>query len=364
MSEGISTQPFRKIIHIDMDAFFASVEQRDFSKYRNKPLVVGGRGPRSVVAAASYEAREFGVRSAMPMRQALKQCPHLIITPHRFDVYKSVSKQIREIFYQYTDLVEPLSLDEAFLDVTENKPGYKSAMYIGYEIKRKILETTQLTATAGISINKFIAKVASGMNKPNGMTVILPEEVETFVANLEIGQFFGVGKATLQKMHQHQIWFGRDLLKYSEVELIELFGKMGRYFYKVSRGIDDRPVKPHRERKSISSENTFTIDLEQVTDIFEQIEKLCQDVASSLTKLNTRAQTVQLKIRYADFETITRQKTLLHFIQTQEDILKTVHEILSQEDFFKRPVRLLGVGVAKLEKPEDQQQLSLPFQGI
>jgi DNA polymerase-4 len=361
MPEKNLQQYIRKIIHIDMDAFFASVEQRDFPEYRDKPLVVGGKGPRSVVAAASYEARKYGIHSAMPMAQALKRCPHLVITPHRFDVYKSVSKQIREIFFEYTDLVEPLSLDEAFLDVTTNKVGKKSAMYIAYQIKHKIFQSTNLTSSAGVSINKFIAKVASGMNKPNGMTVILPEEVETFVANLEISNFFGVGKVTLQKMHQHQIYFGRDLLRFSEVELIQHFGKMGRYFYRVSRGIDNREVKPHRERKSISSEHTFRYDLEEVADIFESLENLSEDVSNSLKKLKTRAQTVQIKIRYADFETITRQKTLLQFIHLKEDILKTVHEILTQEDFFRRPVRLLGVGVSKLEKTEEQHQLTLPF---
>ncbi len=344
-----------------MDAFFASVEQRDQPEYRGKPLVVGGNGPRAVVAAASYEARQFGVRSAMPVSIARQKCPGLRIVPHRFDVYKSVSRQIREIFYAYTDLVEPLSLDEAYLDVTENTPGHPSAIFIAREIKRRILEQTQLTASAGISVNKFVAKVASGMNKPNGLTVILPEEVPDFVANLEIGKFFGVGKATLKKMHAHHIHFGRDLLSWSLVDLIRVFGKMGTYFYKVSRGIDDRPVKPHRERKSVSSEHTFRHDLTEIGDILHRLEMLSEDVARTLQKLNARVQTVQVKVRYPDFETITRQKTLPFFISSKEEIQDTLQEILAQENLFEKPVRLLGVGVTKLEKKKNKTQLTLPF---
>ncbi len=344
-----------------MDAFFASVEQRDNPEYRGKPLVVGGNGPRSVIAAASYEARKYKVRSAMPTAQALQLCPHLLIVPHRFNVYKDVSKQIRGIFHEYTDLVEPLSLDEAYLDVTENKINHKSAIYIASEIKRKIKQLTQLTASAGVSNSKFVAKVASGMNKPDGLTVILPEEVEDFVSNLPINKFFGVGKATLKKMHKQNIRFGRDLLEFDEIALVQKFGKMGRYFYKVSRGVDDRPVNSERVRKSISSENTYSKDLHENSEILKHLEKLTEDVVRSIEKIQTKAQTVQVKVRYRDFETLTRQKTVSGWLTSKDDIWPIVKEIIDSIDTMGKPIRLLGVGVAKLEQPEQSSQLTIPF---
>ena len=351
----------RKIIHIDMDAFFASVEQRDFPAHRGKPLVVGGRGKRSVIAAASYEARTYGVHSAMPTAQALKLCPHLLIVPHRFDVYKKVSSQIRAIFFEYTDLVEPLSLDEAFLDVTNAKTNDTSAIFIAQMIKYKIQKETQLTASAGISSGKFVAKIASGMNKPNGLTVILPEEVPDFIAALPIEKFFGIGQSTAKKMHHHKIFHGKDLLDFSEIDLVQKFGKMGRNYFNISRGIDNKQVKPNRERKSISSETTFAEDLNDVMQIMEVFEKLSKEVEKALLKLKKKAQTVQIKIRYAGFETLTRQKTSTRYLQTSEDILKFIHDILDQEALLEKPVRLLGVGVSKFEKPDTSGQLKLKF---
>ena len=344
-----------------MDAFFASVEQRDNPEYRGKPLVVGGRGPRSVIAAASYEARKYKVRSAMPTAQALQLCPHLLIVPHRFGVYKEVSRQVRDIFSQYTDLIEPLSLDEAYLDVTENKINHHSAIFIASEIKQQIFRETALTASAGVSNSKFVAKVASGMNKPDGLTVILPENVEEFVANLPIEKFFGVGKATLKKMHDHDIRYGRDLLEYDEIGLVQKFGKMGRYFFRVSRGIDDRPVKTDRIRKSISSENTYAEDLQSEQEITQHLESLTEDVVRSIAKIETRAQTVQIKVRYRNFETLTRQKTVSGWLKTKDDIWPIVQEIMASIDTEGKPIRLLGVGVAKLEQPEQTSQLRIPF---
>ena len=244
----------RKIIHIDMDAFFASIEQRDHSQYRHRPIAVGGKGPRGVVAAASYEARKFGVFSAMPSRTARQKCPDIIFIAPRFDVYKSVSSEIMQIFKDYTDLVEPLSLDEAYLDVTINKMGMNSATLIAKEIKSRIKTEIHLTASAGISINKFLAKVASGMNKPDGLTVILPNEVENFIGKLPIDKFFGVGKVTSAKMKALGIKTGADLHRFSQLDLVRHFGKAGTYFYTVSRGVDDREVKPERIRKSFGAE--------------------------------------------------------------------------------------------------------------
>lgn len=257
MSEDI----IRKIIHIDMDAFFASVEQKDQPDLKGKAIAVGGSSDRGVVAAASYEARKFGVKSAMPSKMALKRCPHLIFVKPRHSRYKEVSNQIMAIFYEFTDLVEPLSIDEAFLDVTHNKKGLPSATAIAEEIKIRVKEETGLTASAGISINKFLAKIASDYQKPDGLFVIKPKMVEEFVEKLNIEKFFGVGKVTAEKMHQIGVFHGKDLKKRSLLELTRLFGKNGAYYYNIARGIDQREVNPNRERKSVSTENTFHDDI-------------------------------------------------------------------------------------------------------
>lgn len=261
----------RKIIHIDMDSFFASVEQRDFPEYKGKALVVGHRGPRSVVAAASYEARKYGVHSAMPMSVALRKCPHLIVTPHRFEVYRSVSAEIREIFHEYTDLVEPLSLDEAYLDVTHPKKGPPSASLIARDIKQEIFDKTGLIASAGVSYNKFLAKIASDMDKPDGFYLIKPEDAESFLENLDVGLFFGVGKKTEERMHRLKIFKGKDLKQFSRHELVKYFGKSGSYFYDAVRGIDDRPVVSSRERKSIGAERTYEEDIFDLSEVRDKM---------------------------------------------------------------------------------------------
>ena len=354
----------RKIIHVDMDAFFASVEQRDDPSLRGKPIVVGGSGKRGVVAAASYEARKYGVRSAMPGVQASKLCPHLIFVPHRFDAYREVSNQIRDIFAEYTDLIEPLSLDEAFLDVTENKFQLKSAINIANQIRRKIYERTQLTASAGVSINKFLAKIASDINKPNGITVILPDEVEVFLEKLDIDKFFGVGKVTSAKMKAMGIFTGKDLKSYSLIELAERFGKFGRYLYNAVRGIDNRPVKPNRIRKSISKETTYTENLMSYDAVKEAITQLSEQLQKSSEKRNILGRTINLKLRYADFETITRSKTISHFSNDSKHIVKICLELIEDLAIEEKGVRLLGVGLSNLNTELSfDYQLSFDFDG-
>ncbi len=299
----------RKIIHMDMDSFFASVEQRDFPEYKGKPLAVGHRGPRSVVAAASYEARKYGVFSAMPMSVALRKCPHLIVVPHRFEVYKEVSANINTIFHEYTDLVEPLSLDEAYLDVTHAKKGSTSASLIAREIKKEIKERTGLIASAGVSYNKFLAKIASDMDKPDGFYLILPEDAEAFLENLEVGLFHGVGKRTEEKMHRMDIFKGGDLKLLPLQDMVKNFGKAGNYFYNVVRGIDERPVVSHRERKSIGAERTFETDLTDLVEVKEKLDAIIDIMWKRCEAKEKKGKTVTLKLRFADFSTITRSNT-------------------------------------------------------
>ena len=347
----------RKIIHIDMDAFFASVEQRDFPELKGKPVVVGGNGERGVIAAASYEARQFGVHSAMSSKIALRRCPHLIFQKHRFEVYKEVSRQIRTIFYEYTDLVEPLSLDEAFLDVTENKKGIDSASQIAREIKQKIQETTQLTASAGVSVNKFLAKVASDQRKPNGIFIIKPKDVMVFIEQLPIEKFFGVGKKTAEKMHALDIHKGKDLQRYDLARLIQYFGKAGKYFYDVSRGEDNRPVVPHRERKSVGIENTFSKDLHDEQQIRHEIGRLKEGLIARLSKAGKSGKTLTLKVKFDNFEQITRSKTLLQTITTK--ILHDLSDDLLKEAPLNRPIRLLGLTVSNFKEEQEQDALQL-----
>ena len=299
----------RKIIHIDMDAFYASVEQRDFPELRGLPVAVGRAEARSVVAAASYEARKYGVRSAMPSMQALRLCPDLHFQPARFEVYRSVSAQIRSIFLDYTDLVEPLSLDEAYLDVSRDKKGIGSATLIALEIKKRIREKTALTASAGVSYNKFLAKMASDYRKPNGIFVVEPHQAEAFIRPLPIEKFYGVGEVTARKFKEMGVHTGADLLKLSRNYLVSRFGKAGAYYYDIVRGIDDRPVEPERIRKSYSVENTYAEDIHDRFGLITELYHLEKRLAGMLERDGVAAKTVVLKVRYHDFTTQSRNHT-------------------------------------------------------
>ena len=308
----------RKIIHVDMDAFYASVEQRDAPELRGKPVAVGGR-QRGVVMAASYEARTFGVRSAMPSATAQRLCAELVFVKPRFDVYKEVSRQIREIFLDYTPLVEPLSLDEAYLDVTTNLKGMPLASEIAREIRARILERTGLTASAGISYNKFLAKLASDHRKPNGQTVIPPEKGPAFVEGLPVAKFHGVGPKTAEKMNGLGIHSGADLKAQSLEFLEQYFGKAGTYYYAIARGHDDRQVVPNRPRKSVGSETTFMQDLGRPAEIEEGIASVLEDVWSYCARTGAAGRTVTVKIKYADFQIVTRSRTLTEPVSSRRD---------------------------------------------
>lgn len=357
----------RKIIHIDMDAFYASVEQRDFPEYRGKPLIVGGSPEgRGVVAAASYEVRKFGVHSAMPAAQAVRLCPQAIFVKPRFEVYREVSDQIREIFFQFTDLVEPLSLDEAYLDVTENHLNLPSATLIAKKIRQLIKEKTRLTASAGVAHNKFLAKVASDLNKPDGLAVIVPDEADEFLEQLEIGEFHGIGDATESKMNSLGIYTGKDLKKWSEIELVEEFGKTGRYYYNIVRGIDKREVKTHRIPKSIGKERTFTEDIDDLGWINNFLSELAAKISDRLNKKNAAGKTVTLKVRYDDFETITRSNSFSHYINEAEDIADAAISLLEETQVGNRKVRLLGITISNLNLNKQGlfKQLEIPFDEI
>ncbi len=339
--------PIRKIIHVDMDAFFASVEQLDNPDLRGKPVAVGGSSDRGVVSAASYEARKFGVRSAMSSIVAKKLCPDLIFVKSNFERYKEVSKKIRTIFLEYTEKVEPLSLDEAYLDVTENKTGNPSATLIAKEIRQKIFEQTGLTASAGISINKFIAKVASDINKPNGQKTIAPEEVLDFLEKLDIRKFYGVGKVTQEKMYNLGIFTGKDLKSKSLEYLTETFGKSGTYYYYVVRGIHKSEVKPNRIRKSLGAERTFFENISSEIFMLERLNDIADEIERRLKKSKVAGKTITLKIKYSDFTLQTRSKTLPYFISDKALILETVKELLYQEKTHNS-VRLLGISLSNL----------------
>lgn len=342
----------RKIIHVDMDAFYASVEQLDFPELRGKPLAVGGGGKRGVVAAASYEARKFGVRSAMPGAQARELCPELIFVPTRFDRYREISQQIREVFYEYTDLVEPLSLDEAYLDVTENKKGNPSATLVASEIRALIKERTGLNASAGISINKFLAKIASDINKPNGQKTIPPEEVIAFLEHLDVRKFYGVGKVTRTKMYELGIFTGMDLKSKSLEFLEEHFGKSGKHYYNIVRGIHRSEVKPFRLQKSLAAEHTFTENISSEIFMMEQLVGIAEAVEQRLRRRKLTGKTVTLKIRYSDFSLRTRSKTMPEYLDSKEEILEVVEELLYQERL-ENSVRLLGISVSNLNNDPD-----------
>lgn len=339
--------PIRKIIHVDMDAFYASVEQMDHPELKGKPLAVGGNEKRGVVAAASYEARKFGVRSAISGVQAKRNCPDLIFVPPRFDRYKEISKEIRKIFYDYTDLVEPLSLDEAYLDVTENKKGNPSASLIAKEIRQRILEEVGLTASAGISINKFVAKIASDYNKPNGQKTVNPEEVLAFLEVLDIRKFHGVGKVTAEKMYQLGIFTGKDLKTKTSEYLTDHFGKSGAYYFDLVRGIHHSEVKPNRIQKSLASEWTFNENLSSEIFMLEKLDKISKEVAKRMEKTKISGKTVTLKIKYSDFSLQTRSKTLHDFINDKNTIFTTSKDLLYQEKM-SNSVRLLGISISNL----------------
>ena len=337
----------RKIIHIDMDAFYASVDQRDFPELRGKPLAVGGSPDgRGVVATASYEARKYGVKSAMSSRNALQLCPDLIFTYPRFEVYKVVSNHIRSIFRRYTDLIEPLSLDEAYLDVTDDKLGIGSAIEIAKEIKQAIQDELNLTASAGVSVNKFVAKIASDINKPNGLTFIGPSKIVTFLEQLPIHKFFGVGKVTAKKMNQMGIFTGKDLKRFSELEMVQHFGKSGRFFYSIVRGEDDRPVKPNRISKSIGVEDTFESDLHEYEDMVFEIKRIAEKLYKRLDKAEKFGKTVTVKIKFADFTQITRSKTTVFSLDSQALIESHALGLLDKVDMQDQRVRLLGVTIS------------------
>jgi DNA polymerase-4 len=356
--------PIRKIIHVDMDAFYASVAQLDNPNLKGKPIAVGGGGTRGVISAASYEARKFGVKSAMSGRLAIKLCPQLIFVRTDFSRYTEISKQVRNIFHDYTDLVEPLSLDEAYLDVTENKKGNPSASLIAEEIRTRIFNEVSLTASAGISINKFIAKIASDYNKPNGQKTVNPEEVLHFLEVLDIRKFYGVGKVTTEKMYQKGIFTGKDLKSKSLDYLNQHFGKSGRFYYHVVRGIHTSEVKPNRIRKSLAAERTFSENLSSEIFMLEKLDHIAEEVSKRLHNSKVAGKTITLKIKYSDFTLQTRSKTLPYFINDKNIILDTAKDLLYQEKL-NNSVRLLGISLSNLNtetsKTKKEKALEKPI---
>jgi DNA polymerase-4 len=335
----------RKIIHIDMDAFYASVEQRDNPLYRGKPIAVGGspEGRGGVVATASYEARKFGVRSAMPSKRALELCPELIFIRPRFDAYKEVSSRIREIFRRYTDLIEPLSLDEAYLDVTVDKLGIGSAIDIAGQIRQAIKEELNLTASAGVSINKFVAKIASDLNKPDGFAFIGPSSIEAFMEKLPVEKFFGVGRVTAEKMKKMGLFTGGDLKKLAKEELVQHFGKTGAFYYQIVRGVDDRPVQPHRETKSMGAEDTFPHDLTNQEEMNGELDKIASTLHNRLRRYQLKGRTVTVKIKYSDFTLITRSQSFRQPTDDLDLIRTTACRLLEATGLAEVKIRLLGI---------------------
>lgn len=364
MSEKSDLIELKKIIHVDMDAFYASVEELDNPSLKGKPVAVGGNERRGVISAANYEARKFGVRSAMPGIVAARLCPDLIFVRPRFDRYQEISQQIRSIFFEYTDLVEPLALDEAFLDVTSNKKGMLSATLVAQEIRQRIFEQTGLTASAGISINKFTAKMASDRNKPNGQLTVPPDEVEQFLEGLPIDLFFGVGKVTATKLKELRIRTGKDLKAKSIDFLRQHFGKQGQLYYNLVRGIQFSSVRPDRERKSLAVERTFGRDLHSKRAILEQLEKIAKELERRIEKRGLGGKTITLKLKFSDFKQITRSKTLELEAKTQEDFWPAIEELLENLSDLA-PVRLVGLSLSKFsgstDEEEKEAQLTLRF---
>jgi DNA polymerase-4 len=349
----------RKIIHIDMDAFYASVEQRDHPELRGRPVVVGGPpDSRSVVCTASYEARRFGIRSAMACSKAYRLCPDAVFVLPRFEVYRQVSEQIRKIFLSYTDLVEPVSLDEAYLDVTSNKLQIPYAVSIARQIKARIKEETGLTASAGVAPGKILAKMASGMNKPDGLTVILPDQAASFLESRPVGDFFGVGRVTEQKMKELGILTGADLKSRSLSELVSLFGKRGLHLYRLVRGIDEEPVMPFRERKSVGIEDTFADNIRDADELLLRLRRLAEGLAFRLAKHGRPGRTLTVKVKYADFETHSKSETVSS-VPVEPDAIYQMGQALLEQLLEKgRPVRLLGLSVSGFIS-EDRMQLLL-----
>ncbi|MDQ3190789.1 MAG: DNA polymerase IV [Bacteroidota bacterium] len=339
-----------------MDAFYASIEQRDFPQYKGKPLAVGGSKERGVVAAASYEARKFGVFSAMASKIAFQKCPDIIFVNPRFEVYKKVSKQIMEIFFEYTDLVEPLSLDEAYLDVTYNKLNIVTATQIAIEIKEKIKAKTQLTASAGISFNKFLAKTASDMDKPDGLTVVTPNKAIELIEKLPIEKFYGVGKVTAAKFYAMGVFTGADLINMSKEELIICFGKSGKYFYQVVRLEDDRPVQSDRVSKSVGAENTFEKDITEFTLLMKELKIIAEILQNRLERKNLKGKTIILKIKYSDFTIKTRSLTVKDYLYLSFDILTICERLLESANYNEKPVRLLGISVSNLNTENNTEK--------
>lgn len=342
----------RKIIHLDMDCFYAAVEIRDHPALRGQPVAVAWNGPRGVVLTANYEARAYGVRSAMATRLALRRCPDLILVTPRMEVYREVSGVIREVFHRYTDLLEPLSLDEAYLDVTQPKRGAPSGTLIAEQIKREIKETTGLTASAGVSYNKFLAKLASGMNKPDGLTVILPDQAQALLEALPVEAVHGIGPATARRLHELNIYTGADLKAQTLEGLRDIFGKAGEHFYGIVRGVDERPVEPDRPYKSVSAETTFETDLSDVEQLVTELTPLSKQVEARLEKAGMAARAVVVKLKYRDFRTITRRRTLPYLLTTNGDLCREAERLLRQLTL-ETGVRLLGVGAERLVNVAD-----------
>ncbi|MDR2652627.1 MAG: DNA polymerase IV [Prevotellaceae bacterium] len=350
-----------KIIHIDMDAFFAAIEQRNNPELRGKPVAVGGESERGVVSTASYEARKFGVHSAMSSVVAKRLCPNLIFVHSNFDEYKKVSNQIKSILSEYTDLIEPLSIDEAFLDVTTNLKGIKSATLIAKEIRKQIFETTQLTASAGVSYNMFLAKLASDMNKPDGLKLILPDEAEKILEKLPVEKFYGIGKSTSERMHKFGIHTGLDLKKLSAFTLKRLFGKAGEFYYNICRGIDERKVTPYYERKSVGTERTFS---KNITTQFERITELyhiAKELDERLKESNFAGKTLTLKIKFHNFDQISRSKTFDDYIVDFHSILTNAKEMLSNIKTERTSIRLMGLTVSNANTKPSNRQLTIDF---
>lgn len=343
-----------------MDAFFASVEQLDNPELRGKPVAVGGSGERSVVSAASYEARKYGVRSAMPSIIAKRLCPDLIFVRHNFSRYTEISAQVHEIFSEFTDIIEPLSIDEAFLDVTKDKQNIGSATVIARKIRQEIKTKTGLTASAGVSVNKFLAKIASDINKPDGLFVITMKDSEKFIEGLMVEKFYGIGKVTAEKMHKLGIHTGADLKKWDRVSLVRNFGKAGIFFYDIARGIDDRPVEPMQERKSFGTELTYEKDLVTQFEIIAELYKLEKELMERLDNSETAGRTITLKIKFSDFRQITRSKTLQNYIRDFETLHSGVSEIRKSINLEGTRIRLLGVTISNLETDDcEDRQLHL-----
>ncbi|WP_321479330.1 DNA polymerase IV [uncultured Bacteroides sp.] len=355
----------RKIIHIDMDAFFASVEQRDNPELRGKPVAVGYSGERGVVAAASYEARRYGVRSAMSSQKAKRLCPQLIFVRGRMGVYKAVSRKIHEIFHEYTDLVEPLSLDEAFLDVTENKQGIPLAVDIALEIKKSIREKLQLVASAGVSYNKFLAKIASDYRKPDGLCTIHPQQAMRFISQLPIESFWGVGPVTAKKMHSLAIHNGEQLRSSSLEMLTRHFGKAGLLYYEFSRGIDLRPVEAVRIRKSVGCERTLEKDISLRSSVIIELYHVAKELVERLAKADFKGNTLTLKIKFHDFNQITRSSTQPHELSLLDDVLPLAKKLLEEVEYQEHPIRLIGLSVSnpkqEVDVREEWEQLSFEF---